>query len=95
MTLKDGKSAIAFAVQSACDVAVYVEDANGKIVQHLAAGVLGTNTPAPLNTNALEQTLEWDGLDDDGKSAGATVPQGVRGAPGHQARAALEQLDLR
>src|SRR5881398_2493477 len=60
---------IDFAVDRNIDMAVYVEDADGKIVRHLAAGVLGKNPPEPLKANALAQSLEWDGKDDHGKPA--------------------------
>src|SRR5262245_53104867 len=58
---------IEFTVNRATDVAVYVEDAEGKVVRHLAAGVLGKNAPEPLRANSLAQSLEWDGKDDYGK----------------------------
>jgi len=56
---------IAFSVDSGTDVAVYVLDAKGKCVRHLAAGVLGSTNapPAPLQPG-LSQSLEWDGKDD-------------------------------
>jgi len=77
---KSGAGAkIAFTVDREMDVAVYVEDAQGKIVRHLAAGLLGTNAPAPLKPDALEQTLAWDGKDDLG--------QPVTGAPSRCASA--------
>jgi hypothetical protein len=60
---------IQFTVDRATDVAVYVEDGQGKVVRHLAAGVLGKNAPEPLQPNALAQSLEWDGKDDYGKPA--------------------------
>jgi len=63
------KVKISFAVDRETDVAVYVEDAKGAIVRHLAAGVLGKNPPEPLKANSLEQSVEWDGKDDDGKPA--------------------------
>ena len=44
-------------------------DAGGAIVRHLAAGVLGENAPEPLKASSLEQTLVWDGKDDDGLPA--------------------------
>ncbi len=65
-TRADGGVRIDFAVSAATDVAVTVEDAGGKIVRHLAAGVLGKNPPAPLKANSLEQSLLWDGKDDEG-----------------------------
>ncbi|HOX05525.1 MAG TPA: hypothetical protein PK280_03905 [Planctomycetota bacterium] len=63
------KTTVTFAVDRETDVAVYVEDAAGKVVRHLAAGVLGKNPPEPLKANSLEQSVEWDGRDDDGKPA--------------------------
>lgn len=60
---------ITFAVSAPTDVAVYVENAKGQIVRHLAAGVLGKTPPEPLKADSLSQTLEWDGMDDDGKLA--------------------------
>jgi NHL repeat len=62
---------IAFAVKAATDVEVAVLDADGKIVRHLAAGLLGKNAPAPLQKNALKQELVWDGKNDLGKAVKA------------------------
>ena len=72
---KDGdKTKITFAVKAPTDVEVAVVDADGKIVRHLAAGVLGaTNAPAPLKANSLEQSLEWDGKADWGMPVPATA----------------------
>ncbi len=61
---------IDFAVDRATDVAVTIEDAKGKIIRHLAAGVLGKNPPEPLQADMLAQSLLWDGKDDFGKAAG-------------------------
>ncbi len=74
-----GKTIITFAVKSPCDAAVWIEDAKGKIVRHLAAGMLGDKTPAPFK-KGLTQTLEWDGVDDAGKKvslAGCKVKVGL------------------
>lgn len=60
---------IAFEVSRATDVAVTIENAAGKVVRHLAAGVLGKNAPEPLASGTLAQTLTWDGKDDAGKRA--------------------------
>jgi len=62
---------IDFAVSAPTDVAVVVTDAKGKVVRHLAAGVLGKNAPAPLQPSSLAQSLVWDGMDDDGKAVPA------------------------
>jgi len=68
--VRDGKVVrVSFAVDRATDVAVFVEDGAGQVVRHLCAGVLGRNPPAPLKVDSLEQTVAWDGLDDDGKPA--------------------------
>ncbi|MHC4915650.1 MAG: hypothetical protein ACYTGB_09175, partial [Planctomycetota bacterium] len=65
-----GKTAISFTVSAPTDVEVSVLDARGKIVRHLAAGVLGAKTPPPPPLKAgLSQSLEWDGRTDTGKPA--------------------------
>ncbi len=61
------QTTITFAAKAACDVVVAVEDTQGKIVRHLAAGVLGANAPEPLTSGSLRQTLVWDGKDDMGR----------------------------
>jgi hypothetical protein len=63
------KVRIDFEVNQLCDVAVYVEDGQGKVVRHLVAGVLGKNPPAPLKPDSLAQSIEWDGRDDDDRPA--------------------------
>ncbi len=63
------KTTVTFAVDRETDVAVSVEDAKGKVVRHLVAGLLGKNAPEPLKSGALEQSVEWDGRDDLGKPA--------------------------
>jgi outer membrane protein assembly factor BamB len=60
---------IDFTVDRPTDVAVTVEDVQGQIIRHLAAGVLGKNPPEPLQPNSLTQSLAWDGKDDFGKVA--------------------------
>jgi hypothetical protein len=63
---------ITFAVSGPTDVEVAVLDAGGKVVHHLAAGVLGGKIapPAPLKAG-LAQELVWEGKDDLGRPAGA------------------------
>ncbi len=68
-TRQGEKSTVMFSVNRETDVAVFVEDAKGKIVRHLVSGVLGANPPAPLKAGALDQTIEWDGKADYGKPA--------------------------
>ncbi|HOX07066.1 MAG TPA: hypothetical protein PK280_11750 [Planctomycetota bacterium] len=70
-TAKDGdKVKITFALAAPTDVEVAVLGADGKVVRHLAAGVLGAKNPppAPLK-DGLAQELAWDGRDDFGKPA--------------------------
>ncbi len=62
---------IRFEVNTRTDVAVWIEDAKGERVRHLAAGMLGPNAPAPLKKDALKQTLTWNYQDDWGKKAPA------------------------
>jgi len=69
----DEGTVIEFAVDRATDVAVRIEDAKGKVVRHLVAGVLGANAPAPLKPGSLAQSVLWDGKDDRGKP----VPPGT------------------
>ncbi|MCX7591232.1 MAG: hypothetical protein N2255_06340 [Kiritimatiellae bacterium] len=59
---------IRFGLNRPCDVAIYIENAQGRVVRHLAAGLLGENAPAPLKPASLEQTLDWDFKDDLGRS---------------------------
>lgn len=66
----DGRVRIEFEVGAPTDVAVWVRDADGRTVRHLAAGALGPNAPAPLVPNTLRQALVWDGTDDAGRPAG-------------------------
>ena len=66
--VRDGdRVKIDFTVDRNTDVAVTVEDGQGKIVRHLAGGVLGKNAPEPLKSGTLAQSLVWDGKDDYGK----------------------------
>ncbi len=58
---------ISFAAKAACDATVAVEDAKGRILRHLASGVLGKNAPPPFAKGALAQTVAWDGKDDAGR----------------------------
>jgi len=60
---------IEFSVDKETDVSVFIENARGEIIRHLAAGVLGKNAPAPLKPNSLSQTIVWDGRGDAGEVA--------------------------
>lgn len=57
---------VAFEPNRFADVEVAVLDPAGKVVRHLAAGVLGKNPPPPLQPDACRQKIAWDGRDDDG-----------------------------
>lgn len=61
------KISILFAVKDYCDVTVAIENADGKIIRHLASGVLGAKAPEPFQKNSLEQTIVWDSKDDSGR----------------------------
>lgn len=65
---ENGMIKIEFTVSQETDVAVFIEDAGGKTVRHLAAGVLGNNAPEPLQPGR-KQRLVWDGKDNFGKPA--------------------------
>ncbi len=58
---------ISFTLKANSDVTVAIENAEGRIVRHLASGVLGPHAPQPFKKNALKQTLVWDGKDDQGR----------------------------
>ena len=58
------KWVIAFASKGRCDATVAILDKQGKVVRHLASGVLGPNAPRPFQQDSLEQRIEWDGLTD-------------------------------
>ena len=65
---RDGSNVtITFTTKALCDATVVIEDAAGRIVRHLASGVLGKNAPPPFRRNATQQTLVWDGKDDRGR----------------------------
>ncbi len=65
---RDGdKVTISFAVGEATDAEVAILDGAGKVVRHLAAGLLGDNAPEPFARGRLDQSLVWDGTDDAGK----------------------------
>lgn len=57
---------IGFTTKAYCDVTVAIENKAGRIVRHLASGVLGANAPFPLKKDSLAQSIVWDGKDDSG-----------------------------
>jgi hypothetical protein len=65
-----GQAKVAFTLSAPADVEVAVVDAQGKVVRHLAAGVLGgPNAPPQPLQPGLAQELAWDGKNDLGASA--------------------------
>ncbi len=77
---------IRFASKAYCDATVVVQRKDGHIVRHLASGVLGPNAPIPLQPNALEQTLIWDGKDELGAYVDNPAELQVRVSLGLSAR---------
>jgi hypothetical protein len=68
---QNDKVTIKFTLTEPSDVEVAVLDANGKVLRHLAAGVLGAKNPPPEPLQpGLAQSLVWDRKTDDGKPAG-------------------------
>jgi hypothetical protein len=55
---------IRFAVKAFCDATIAIEDETGRILRHLASGVLGDNAPEPFQKDSLRQVIFWDGKDD-------------------------------
>ena len=74
LTRRGDDVTIAFETKAWCDVTVAIEHADpsassgqgGRIVRHLASGVLGLNAPEPFQWNSKAQTIVWDGKDDAG-----------------------------
>ncbi len=61
---------IRFTVSHKTDVEVAIVNREGRVVRHLAAGVLGGQlAPPPPLAPGLSQTLAWDGKDDRGERA--------------------------
>ncbi len=80
-----GGAKITFAVSAPTDVEVAVLDAAGKVVRHLAAGLVGKDAPAPFKKNSLKQEIIWDGKGDYGQAVAGTrvrVRLGMKIGPG-------------
>lgn len=69
---------ITFAAKAPCDATVAIEDKDGRIIRHLASGLLGENAPLPFQKNSLKQTVYWDGKDDLGNAVDPRAPYTVR-----------------
>jgi len=88
---KEGaKWIVTFASKGKCDATAAVVDKDGKIVRHLASGVLGENAPWPFKQGSLSQAVEWDGKDDLGNAAPESCQ--VRVSLGLKARYAGDML---
>src|ERR1051325_4378208 len=46
---------VAFETKGFCDVSVAIENTQGRIIRHLACGLLGPKAPAPLQVNSKKQ----------------------------------------
>jgi hypothetical protein len=67
LTRKGDRITISFEARAFSDVTIAIEDANGRIVRHLASGVLGPNAPKPFRKNSRKQAVVWDGKNDAGR----------------------------
>lgn len=81
VTREGDKTTIRFASKGLCDVTVAIEDAGGKIVRHLASGVLGPNAPEPFQKNSREQAVVWDGKNDKGEYVRSSLLSSNAAAP--------------
>ena len=66
VTREGDRVTVAFESKGLCDATVVIENQEGRIVRHLASGVLGPRAPEPLQKDSKKQTLVWDGKDDRG-----------------------------
>jgi sugar lactone lactonase YvrE len=78
VTRRGDQVTIAFASKGFCDVTVAIEGPEGRIVRHLASGVLGPNAPAPFAKNSKRQAIVWDGKNDQGRYIDEKEPLSVR-----------------
>jgi sugar lactone lactonase YvrE len=69
---------LSFAVSAPTDAEVSILGADGRVVRHLAAGMLGKNAPEPFKKDSLAQEVVWDGKDDAGKPVAGGAKARVR-----------------
>lgn len=70
---------VTFEMNRFADVEVAIVDpATGKVVRHLAAGLLGDNPPPPLVAKSAAQKIAWDGKNDFGQPVGDPAKLAVR-----------------
>ena len=67
VTRNGDRVTVRFASKGLCDATVAIEDAAGRIIRHLASGVLGEAAPPPFQKGSLAQAIVWDGKDDQGR----------------------------
>ena len=67
VTAEGDRVRVSFAVADYCDATVAIEHRSGRILRHLASGVLGENAPPPFQASSLRQTVVWDGKDELGR----------------------------
>jgi hypothetical protein len=60
---------IEFTASRETDAIVAIQDSQGKVIRHLAGGVLNKTAPEPFQAGSLKQSVVWDGKDDFGKPA--------------------------
>ena len=66
VTRQGDRVTVSFASKGYCDATVAVENAQGRILRHLASGVLGPRAPEPFQRSSLKQIVVWDGKNDQG-----------------------------
>lgn len=71
VTTQGDRYVITFTSKAACDATVSILGPDGRVVRHLASGVLGRNAPHPFRQDSLTQRVEWDGLTDGFRKAPA------------------------
>lgn len=79
VTVNGPSLTISFTASEATDAEVAILDSLGRVVSHLAAGVIGdgVQSPAPLQSG-LGQSLVWDGRNDDDEPASGPFTVRVR-----------------
>jgi hypothetical protein len=86
VTRQGNRVEIRFETKEFCDVTVAIEEADGRILRHLASGVLGPNAPEPFRKNTKNQVIVWDGKDDRGEYVDDRQDCSVRVSLGLRAR---------
>ncbi len=78
ITREGDQATIRFETRSFCDATVAIEHEDGRILRHLASGVLGDNAPPPFEKGTKKQVVVWDGKDDAGVYVDETERINVR-----------------